>query len=74
MNRVASLEWRPGETVRDEAAPAAAGISFAEGSFVERVPSADTYVLGTIIHDRPDEDAAAILETIEDGLVTCRSR
>ena len=96
VDRVAGLEWRPGETVadvgggsgsfllelftrtpglrgivfdlpetvRDEAGLAAAGISFVEGSFFERVPAADTYVLGTIIHDWPDEDAAAILRTI----------
>src|SRR3954470_4306458 len=54
------------ETVRDESALAAAGIEFEEGSFFERVPSGDVYVLGTILHDWPDGRAAAILRTIRD--------
>ncbi len=52
------------ETVRDEAALATAGIEFVEGSFFDRVPEGDVYVLGTILHDWPDEQAAAILRTI----------
>jgi SAM-dependent methyltransferase len=69
----ALLEQEPGirgivfdlpETVRDDAALAAAGIEFVEGSFFHRVPPGDTYVLGTILHDWPDEQAAAILGTI----------
>ena len=43
---------------------AAAGIEFVEGSFFERVPTGDIYVLGTVLHDWPDDDAAAILRTI----------
>src|SRR5262249_31928360 len=39
------------ETVRDEAALAEQGIEFVEGSFFESVPAADTYILGTILHD-----------------------
>jgi hypothetical protein len=94
--RLASLEWREGETVvdvgggngsflvellrgrpglrgvvydltetvRDEVALAAAGIEFVEGSFFERVPSGDVYVLGTVLHDWDDDRAAAILATI----------
>jgi hypothetical protein len=52
------------ETVRDEAALAAAGIEFVAGSFFERVPDGDTYILGTVLHNWPDEEAAAILGTI----------
>jgi hypothetical protein len=52
------------ETARDEAALAAAGIEFVEGSFFERVPDGDTYLLGTVLHNWPDEEAAAILGTI----------
>jgi hypothetical protein len=52
------------ETNRDEAALAAAGIEFVGGSFFERVPAGDTYVLGTVLHDWPDEQAATILSTI----------
>src|SRR6185312_12904236 len=47
------------ETVRDEDALAAAGIEFVEGNFFERVPPADVYILGTILHDWPDEESAA---------------
>src|SRR5436190_673682 len=54
------------ETVRDESALAAAGIEFEEGSFFERVPSGDVYVLGTILHDWPDDRPAAILRTIRE--------
>jgi SAM-dependent methyltransferase len=52
------------ETARDEDALAALGIEFVEGSFFERVPPADVYVLGTILHDWDGERAAAILRTI----------
>jgi hypothetical protein len=52
------------ETVRDEEALAAAGIEFVPGSFFQRVPRADTYILGTVLHNWPDEEAAAILRTI----------
>jgi DNA-binding Lrp family transcriptional regulator len=54
------------ETVRDEAQLAAAGIEFVEGSFFERVPEGDVYVLGGILHDWSDDRAAAILETIRE--------
>jgi hypothetical protein len=51
------------ETVRDENA-LGDRITFVEGSFFERVPEGDVYVLSTIIHDWDDERAAAILRTI----------
>lgn len=40
-------------------------IEFAAGSFFERVPSADVYVLSRILHDWGDERAAAILATVQ---------
>jgi len=52
------------ETVRDEAALARAGVAFEAGSFFERVPVADVYVLGTVLHNWPDEQATSILRTI----------
>jgi MYXO-CTERM domain-containing protein len=53
------------ETARDEAALAGAGIRFEAGSFFDdRVPAADVYVLGTVLHNWPDEQAAAILRAI----------
>jgi hypothetical protein len=52
------------ETVRDDAQLARAGLEFQGGSFFERVPTADVYVLGTVLHNWPDEQAAAILGTI----------
>jgi hypothetical protein len=52
------------ETVRDEAELRAAGIEFVEGSFFEEVPPGDVYVLGTILHDWGDAEAAAILRVI----------
>lgn len=52
------------ETVRDDAALASAGIEFVGGSFFERVPDGDTYLLSTVLHNWPDEEAAAILGTI----------
>jgi hypothetical protein len=72
-NLVGLLSRRPGlrgivfdlpETVRDEDALRAAGCAFVEGSFFERVPAGDVYVLGTILHDWDDERATAILRTI----------
>jgi hypothetical protein len=54
------------ETVRDEDALAAEGIEFVAGSFFETVPTADTYVLGTVLHNWPDPDAAAVLRTIRE--------
>jgi O-methyltransferase domain len=66
------LEVQPGlrgivfdlpETVRDEAA-LGESITFVEGSFFERVPAGDAYILSTILHDWDDESAAAILRTI----------
>jgi hypothetical protein len=55
------------ETVRDEEALARRGIEFVAGSFFERVPPGDVYILGTILHDWDDEHAAAILRTIRAG-------
>ncbi len=69
---VALIEGRPGlrgivvdlpETVRDETA-LGNRIEFVAGSFFERVPAGDVYVLGTILHNWDDEAAAAILHTI----------
>ena len=54
------------ETTRDETELAAAGLEFEEGSFFERVPHGDVYVLGTILHDWNDERATAILRTIRE--------
>ncbi len=51
------------ETVRDEAA-LGERIEFVEGSFFERVPEGDVYILGTILHDWDDDPAATILRTI----------
>jgi SAM-dependent methyltransferase len=51
------------ETVRDEAA-LGERCTFVEGSFFERVPPGDVYVLSTILHDWDDEQAAAILRSI----------
>jgi O-methyltransferase domain len=55
------------ETFRDEAALSAHGVEFVEGSFFERVPPGDVYVLGTILHDWDDEHATAILRIIRAG-------
>lgn len=53
------------ETARDEASFASAGIRFEAGSFFDdHVPAADVYVLGTVLHNWPDEQAAAILRAI----------
>ena len=51
------------ETVRDDAA-LGDGCTFVEGDFFEAVPPGDVYVLSTVLHDSPDEQAAAILRTI----------
>jgi hypothetical protein len=51
------------ETVRDEQR-LGDRIRFVEGSFFERVPAGDAYVLSTILHDWDDERAAAILRTV----------
>jgi hypothetical protein len=51
------------ETVRDEAT-FGDRIEFVAGSFFERVPEGDVYVLSTILHDWDDEHAGAILRTI----------
>jgi hypothetical protein len=68
----ALLERRPGlrgivfdlpETVRDEST-FDERMQFVEGSFFERVPRGDVYVLGTILHDWNDERATDILRTI----------
>ena len=51
------------ETVRDE--PTLGDrIEFTAGSFFDSVPRGDVYILGTILHNWPDEDAARILRTI----------
>jgi SAM-dependent methyltransferase len=51
------------ETVRDEEA-LGERIEFVEGSFFDRVPEGDVYVLGTVLHDWDDESATRILRTI----------
>jgi DNA-binding Lrp family transcriptional regulator len=95
LERLASVEWRDGETVvdvgggngsllvellrlhpglrgivfdlpetvRDEEA-LGEQIEFVAGSFFERVPEGDVYLLSTILHDWDDERATAILHTI----------
>jgi SAM-dependent methyltransferase len=69
---VTLLERRPGlrgivfdlpETVRDEEA-LGGQIAFVEGSFFDRIPEGDVYVLGTVLHDWNDESATRILHTI----------
>jgi O-methyltransferase domain len=54
------------ETDRDEAA-FGDEVQFVEGSFFERVPPGDTYVLSAIIHDWDDDRAAAILRNVRDA-------
>jgi hypothetical protein len=51
------------ETVRDEAS-FGDRIEYVAGSFLESVPRGDVYVLGTILHNWPDDEAAVILRTI----------
>lgn len=71
----ALLERHPGmravvfdlpETVRDEDA-FPDGLSFVAGSFFERVPAADVFVLSTILHDWPDDDARRILAAVREA-------
>ncbi len=50
------------ETVRDD--DLGDRIEFVAGSFFERVPVAEAYILSTILHDWDDESATAILRTI----------
>ena len=66
------LDRRPGlrgivfdlpETARDEA-KLGDRIEFVEGSFFERVPVGDVYLLSRILHDWDDERAGAILDVI----------
>ena len=51
------------ETTRDEAA-FGDRIEFAAGSFFERVPPGDVYVLSTILHNWDDDNAGQILRAI----------
>jgi hypothetical protein len=51
------------ETVRDEET-LGDRIEFVEGSFFDRVPEGDVYVLSTILHDWSEEKAAEILATV----------
>ena len=51
------------ETTRDEAT-FGDRIDFVAGSFFERVPHGDVYILSTILHDWDDEQAAEILRVI----------
>jgi hypothetical protein len=51
------------ETDRDEST-FGDGLEFVSGSFFERVPVGDTYLLSAILHDWDDESATAILRTI----------
>jgi SAM-dependent methyltransferase len=51
------------ETVIDEA-HLGDRIEFVAGSFFEAVPRGDVYVLSTVLHNWPDEDAIAILRAI----------
>jgi hypothetical protein len=51
------------ETDRDESLFGDA-IDFVAGSFFDAIPAGDAYVLSEILHDWPDEQAAAILRTI----------
>ena len=51
------------ETVRDESI-FGDRLEFVGGSFFERVPTGDAYLLATILHDWDDETAASILRTI----------
>ncbi len=51
------------ETQRDEGT-FGENLEFVSGSFFERVPAGDAYVLSRILHDWGDEPASAILRTI----------
>jgi len=54
------------ETVRDEAT-FGERCTFVEGSFFERIPHGDVYMLSTILHDWDDDRATEILRTIHAG-------
>jgi O-methyltransferase domain len=54
------------ETDRDEAA-LGNRVEFVAGSFFERVPEGDAYILSGILHDWDDESAARILRTIREA-------
>jgi O-methyltransferase domain len=51
------------ETVRDESL-FGEHLEFVAGSFFERVPEGDVYLLGTILHDWDDQSATKILRTV----------
>jgi precorrin-6B methylase 2 len=51
------------ETDRDESA-FPGNVEFVAGSFFERVPPADAYLLSAILHDWDDERATSILRTV----------
>jgi hypothetical protein len=51
------------ETTRDESF-FGDGLEFVAGSFFERVPEGDVYLLATILHDWDDDSATKILRTI----------
>jgi O-methyltransferase domain/Dimerisation domain len=51
------------ETVRDEEG-LGDRITFVEGSFFERVPAGDVYILSDILHDWDDDSATAILRSV----------
>jgi hypothetical protein len=51
------------ETTRDESL-FGERLEFVAGSFFERVPKGDVYLLGTILHDWDDDSATKILRTI----------
>jgi O-methyltransferase/methyltransferase family protein len=57
------------ETTRDEAS-LGERCTFVAGSFFERVPSADVYVLSTILHNWDDDAATGILRTIRSSADT----
>ena len=54
------------ETERDESR-LGDRIEFVAGSFFERVPAGNTYVLSSILHDWDDEHAAAILRVVREA-------
>jgi O-methyltransferase domain/Dimerisation domain len=57
------------ETVRDGSA-FGERCTFVEGSFFDRVPEGDVYILSTILHDWDDASATAILRTIREAAPT----
>jgi SAM-dependent methyltransferase len=52
------------DTTREETDQSGERLAFIQGSFFDGVPSADAYVLSTILHDWDDEGAARILRAI----------